>query len=201
MNYKKLGKNIKEQRTNAGLSQTDLAKKTGVTQQKVAQWEKGCNMQLDTIEKIANGLDVSGLELLGNVFEEETKKIAMIYQRDETEIYALEDAKAGDPAVMVEYNFIEEGIGLHNFDNSFAVAIKGKITAEPDKLTYEDFEYKIYPEETRPKLIIGWPIDYESVSSEELSDGEEIDWDKYAEWVDKVCNKFLVCENKQIHIS
>lgn len=70
MNNKKLGRNIRDLREDAGLTQADLATVIGVSQQQISTWERGQDMSLSNIEKIAKGI---GTEyptiLLEGVFE------------------------------------------------------------------------------------------------------------------------------------
>ena len=91
MNYTNLGNNIRKYRVEAKMSQTDLANKVGVTQQKVAAWEQGGNLQLETIEKIANGIGINPLKLFENVFEGEMKMKSF----EEIEQLFLEEIKSG----------------------------------------------------------------------------------------------------------
>lgn len=60
------GKRIKKIRQEKGLSQKELGKKLGVSQQMIGQWEAAkANPQMDTLEKIANALNVPLYELMG----------------------------------------------------------------------------------------------------------------------------------------
>lgn len=63
-----IGERIYETRKKAGLSQLELGKKLGVSQQIIAQFEKNKrNPKLETIEKLAAALNVPVIELLGDI--------------------------------------------------------------------------------------------------------------------------------------
>ena len=63
-----IGERIFAARKNAGLTQLELGKKLGVSQQMIAQFEKSRrNPKLETIEKIAFALNVPVIELLGDI--------------------------------------------------------------------------------------------------------------------------------------
>ncbi len=59
-----IGKRIKFARKNAGLTQTELAEKLGISYQGIAQWETGKrNPKIESLQKIANALSISVEEL------------------------------------------------------------------------------------------------------------------------------------------
>jgi transcriptional regulator with XRE-family HTH domain len=61
-----LATRIVEARKRTGMSQRDLAKQLGITQQVVASWEKKSEgIHSDTLKKLAEALEVSADELLG----------------------------------------------------------------------------------------------------------------------------------------
>ncbi len=67
MDQEKIGRNIKEIRTKAGLSQQKFAEKYGVTFQAVSKWENGKNIpDLATLKNICRDNDVDLNELLGD---------------------------------------------------------------------------------------------------------------------------------------
>lgn len=60
-----IGDNVKEARGNRGLKQAELAKLYGTTQSHISEIEKGTwNISVDTLEKLANILDVEPYDLL-----------------------------------------------------------------------------------------------------------------------------------------
>lgn len=60
------GKRIKERRAELGLSQEELAEKTGVTRTTVAKWESGeNNLKQSKIKTIAKALDCSPVWIVG----------------------------------------------------------------------------------------------------------------------------------------
>lgn len=67
----RIGANMKISRLSAGLTQTELAKKIGVTHSAISYWENGVNIPnvADCI-KIADVLNVSLDELVGRDFRE-----------------------------------------------------------------------------------------------------------------------------------
>lgn len=54
-----IGERIKKIRTNLHISQAELARRMGVKQQAVSQFEKSDNLKYETIKKISDALDVS----------------------------------------------------------------------------------------------------------------------------------------------
>lgn len=63
----RVGNNIKNARTAAGISQTDLAKRVGVSKQTLYKYEAGIvsNIPLDKIEEISRVLRVPAADLVG----------------------------------------------------------------------------------------------------------------------------------------
>lgn len=60
-------KKLKELRIKSGLSQTQLAKQLGVSQQSYARWESGkYTPTLDTIQKVSNYFNISIEELISD---------------------------------------------------------------------------------------------------------------------------------------
>lgn len=73
MDQERIGKFIKEIRTQNNLSQNDFAKKYGVTYQAVSKWENGKNMpDIQILKQICSDYNLSIEELLNA--EEKTKK-------------------------------------------------------------------------------------------------------------------------------
>jgi len=64
--YRKLiGERIKQYRINRGYSQLDMEEKTGVSVRSISRLEQGASIQLDSLIKILEALDLAGnLELL-----------------------------------------------------------------------------------------------------------------------------------------
>lgn len=61
---KPVGQLIKQARLNAGKTQTCLARKLGVTQGAIFQYEQSDTLQIATVEKIAKVLKITLCELL-----------------------------------------------------------------------------------------------------------------------------------------
>lgn len=72
----KLGSRIKKCRTQAGITQVELAKRLGVTPQAISQYERGIkNPKLDTVKRIADALEVPWTDLCDDV-DEHTRFVA-----------------------------------------------------------------------------------------------------------------------------
>lgn len=81
MDQERIGKTIKEIRTNNKLSQNDFAKKYGVTYQAVSKWENGKNIpDIQILKQICSDYNISLEELLEGNKKEKTssKKIIII---------------------------------------------------------------------------------------------------------------------------
>ena len=60
-----VGENIKKIRKEKGLTQKELGKLCGMSEAQIGQYENGLrNPKMETLEKIANALDISYFELL-----------------------------------------------------------------------------------------------------------------------------------------
>lgn len=70
-----IGKKIVSIRKEKGLTQKELANKMGVSQQMINQYEKSDNLNLNTIRKIAQALDIDYLELLEKKLKKQIKNI------------------------------------------------------------------------------------------------------------------------------
>lgn len=113
-----------------------------------------------------------------------SKEIVMLsLDGQEPEIYALKGCKAGDKAVMVQYNFSTGSqAGCHNFLDSFALAQAGRLG--------ESFEFEeiVYSEEDVPnRQMVGKPKEYECWDYA----ADEIDWDAYVTWINAYCEQVL----------
>lgn len=61
-----IGQLIKTARKNAGMTQTDLAKKLGIPYQSIGQWENGLRYpKPKTLQRIADALGIHVMELIG----------------------------------------------------------------------------------------------------------------------------------------
>jgi transcriptional regulator with XRE-family HTH domain len=61
-----LGERIVSARLHAGLTQTDLANKVGVTQRVIAYWEReAVSLRPEQVQSLADALDISADDLLG----------------------------------------------------------------------------------------------------------------------------------------
>ena len=71
MNY---GEALKHQRKQYGISQLELAKRTGISQQNINRWEKGTVIpNIDFCVKLADFYGISLDELVGRYFKEDNK--------------------------------------------------------------------------------------------------------------------------------
>ena len=68
-----IGKNIREARNAAGLSQAALGRKMGVTASAVCQFEKATNMRYETIEYIAEALNMKPSALINNELQQKSE--------------------------------------------------------------------------------------------------------------------------------
>jgi len=59
-----VGERIKQLRQERGLTQLDLAERLGVAQPVVCRFERGHDMRLSTLQRIAEALGVSMVDLL-----------------------------------------------------------------------------------------------------------------------------------------
>ena len=77
MNYDKIGEFIASKRKEKNMTQSDLAKKLGVTDKAVSKWERGLGCpDVSILELLSKELDVSILELLkGREIENEVIKV------------------------------------------------------------------------------------------------------------------------------
>ncbi len=63
-----IGRRIKSARKRAGMTQSDLAEKLGISYQGIAQWETGSrNPKIQSLKKIAEALLISVEELTGGL--------------------------------------------------------------------------------------------------------------------------------------
>lgn len=95
-----VGERIRERRNAAGLSQAELGRRTGVSQQSVAQWEKGVNLPEGArLTTLANELGVTVDELLGqrdltsarlDVLEDRVTRIEVLLQDLARQLRAIE---------------------------------------------------------------------------------------------------------------
>lgn len=69
MNENTIGKNIKKIRKEKGLTQKELANKLRVSEPMISQYESKETLKLETIRKIANGLDVPMSEIIGDILD------------------------------------------------------------------------------------------------------------------------------------
>lgn len=68
INVERIGKNIKEWRMEAGISQYDLADMLKVHRQQITKWEAGIDMQVSSLYKVAFALGMDNpLRLLDGV--------------------------------------------------------------------------------------------------------------------------------------
>lgn len=145
MNYKQLGKNIEKQRIEAKLSQTELANAIGVSQQQIANWEKGGNFQIGTVERIANGLNLKApLVLFRDVFEKENEIMYTLEERESGTIF--EEFKTEKEAIDAMREQVVEDVADGTYQDGFYSIYK--IDGENKELVYRDIEL-IYVKENK----------------------------------------------------
>lgn len=115
------------------------------------------------------------------------KEVVQITGGDDYEIYAREGYGPGSPAVKAVWGFSTgSSTGIRCFADTFAYAELGKIGEggdfESEAWTDEDFGKAILT-----KRVIGWPKEYEGWDPE----GEDVDWDAYATWIEDYCARVL----------
>ena len=64
---------LKEIRESKNISQSELSRRTTVSQQQISNYEKNSNMREDDIRKICEALEVSADYLLGLIDDEHTE--------------------------------------------------------------------------------------------------------------------------------
>lgn len=107
-----VGERIKEARKKCNLTQRQLGKKLGVSQQMIGQFENNKNPpKIETISKIANALNVPLFKLLGWEHAED-----YIADRILTKKFELEDSGADTETIQTELDKIDilEELGLKN---------------------------------------------------------------------------------------
>lgn len=61
-----IGRKIRQARKKVGLKQWELAKKIGVSESRISQYENGTqNPRVDTLQKIAEGLGITPVDIIG----------------------------------------------------------------------------------------------------------------------------------------
>ncbi len=109
-----IGDNIKKIRKEKGYTQEQLAKKLGVSQQNLAQYENNKrNPKMETLQKIANSLDTHILVLLGQISEryaltlsDDNGDIEAAYMTILKSIYDKIDIKQVKEGGVIGYNYI-----------------------------------------------------------------------------------------------
>lgn len=72
LDIKKIGNTIKSQRVNAGLTQSELAEKVGISSSAIGMYEQGRRTPpVDVLYDISNALNVSFIDLVPEVNEKE----------------------------------------------------------------------------------------------------------------------------------
>lgn len=95
-----IGENIKKARKKAGLKQSDLADKLGITQSAIAMFENDkTNIKLSTIRKISDALSLSMADLIGNNWG----------------IFGIEEIKK-DWQYPTKYTVRDELLRLHDYE-------------------------------------------------------------------------------------
>lgn len=135
INNKNIGKNIKRIRKEKKLSMDTLAKKLGLSNRSsIAHIENGSrSLRLDTIEKIANALEVSPFEIMGatyfdNVMDIEKIKIEVdLFEKilsNYKENEALQLSK-----IIENFNSIEDKQRLVDYSNNLLKSDEYDLTA------------------------------------------------------------------------
>lgn len=92
-----IGDRIKQARVEAGLSQGDLAKRIGVSRQRVSQIEEGCHTpQSRTIKKITDALGCEAVDLLTHTPDPDTVKWSKTIKASRKEVSAFLHKNATD---------------------------------------------------------------------------------------------------------
>ncbi|MBR5662442.1 MAG: helix-turn-helix transcriptional regulator [Bacilli bacterium] len=147
MNYDKIGEFIASKRKEKNMTQSELAKKLGVTDKAVSKWERGLGCpDVSILEILSKELDVSILELLkGREIENEVVKVteADDYIKDTyktTKNKYNEELKKKISYIIVTISiFIIIIIGVFNFNSYKRVTKKYEINFES---FYNDDTYK-----------------------------------------------------------
>ena len=126
---KRLGKNIRFYRTIAGITQSELAKRIGVTWEMISRYERGLSNPLRKIEALSNALNVSVNDLLNK-----ENSSLLVKESNNQNLYnfiPFLNKLPKDPSnlssvistcqakIFIPFNFIEEWKG---FSNLFAVS-------------------------------------------------------------------------------
>lgn len=126
-----IGERIFAARKNAGLTQLELGKKLGVSQQMIAQFEKSRrNPKLETIEKIAFALNVPVIELLGDI---------STYPNSQNDNQNYNYIEAFD--ILVKS--LGYSVEFRSQEDLYLILSEGKIVCTFDTGDYFDFMHKI----------------------------------------------------------
>lgn len=198
MNYKQLGKNIEKQRIEAKLSQTELANAIGVSQQQIANWEKGGNFQIGTVERIANGLNLKApLVLFRDVFEKENEIMYTLEERESGTIF--EEFKTEKEAIDAMREQVVEDVADGTYQDGFYSIYK--IDGENKELVYHDIEliYVKENKEMKKERIDDYPNQKEALRDLEDAIEEYLDSCERTGHFDDLENwRFFLNENKNI---
>ena len=102
MNIVLIGDNIRKYRKEKGFTQKDLAKKLGVSQQMIGQYENNKNPKIETVERIAIALNISLSQLLPDELVSEIK--------DQEFIKACEYLEEANFTIEQDEKDIERGV-------------------------------------------------------------------------------------------
>ena len=100
-----IGQRIRDARKNAGMTQTELAKKLNIPFQSISQWERDLrNPKFDTIQRIADALGIHPFDLMG--IDEEMRKYEIAIETggeaEEPVLHEVKELLHKDPRLLYD---------------------------------------------------------------------------------------------------
>ena len=100
-----IGQRIRDARKNAGMTQTELAKKLNIPFQSISQWERDLrNPKFDTIQRIADALEIHPFDLMG--IDEEMRKYEIAIETggeaEEPVLHEVKELLHKDPRLLYD---------------------------------------------------------------------------------------------------
>lgn len=144
-----IGQKIKEVRKQKSLTQKELGKRAGISQQQIAQYENGkLKPKIETIEKIADALKVPIFHLIDGTLEE---KLEVYRQTEEWKKGEHFESAYGGIFALLEYLY-DASIQENSIDDFQIFEVSGKNGSF--LLTGEDVDYLVdYLEKIVPPII------------------------------------------------
>ena len=108
MNFQ-IGARIRQARENANMTQTELAKKIGISNSRLSNWEKGLNRpDVDVVASICKALSISANSLLGIEFPYNSDSLSPFEQKHIKKYRALDQRgrDAVDATLDREYEYV-----------------------------------------------------------------------------------------------